>query len=97
MIINSEKTYSLSCTFSNERKYVRVVISKLLYCCFVEKFDLSDRNLMVMNESDPLWDISISKLSLHPANYVLKEKVQKFLMDLVFIADIKNKISKNDL
>ncbi|WP_435522968.1 hypothetical protein [Chryseobacterium indoltheticum] len=52
----------------------RVVISKLLYCCFVEKFDLSDRNLMVVNESDSLWDIDISKLSLHPANYVLKEK-----------------------
>ncbi|MCW3167866.1 NUMOD4 domain-containing protein [Chryseobacterium sp. 09-1422] len=74
LIINSEKTYSLSCTLSSERKYVRVVISKLLYCCFVEKFDLSDRNLMVVNESDPLWDIDISKLSLHPANYVLKKK-----------------------
>lgn len=74
LIFNSEKTYSLSCTLSNEGKYVRVVVSKLLYCCFVEKFDLSDRNLMVVNESDPLWDIDISKLSLHPANYVLKEK-----------------------
>lgn len=74
LIINSEKTYSLSCTLSNEGKYVRVVMSKLLYCCFIEKFDLSDRNLMVVNESDPLWDINMSKLSLHPANYVLKEK-----------------------
>lgn len=52
-------------------------MSKLLYCCFVEKFDLSDRNLMVVNESDPQWDIDISKLSLHPANYVLKEKYRK--------------------
>ena len=74
LIINSKKMYSLSCTLNNEGKYVRIVISKLLYCCFVEKFDLSDRNLMVVNESDPLWDIDISKLSLHPANYVLKKK-----------------------
>lgn len=74
LIINSEKTYSLSCTLNNEGKYVHVVTSKLLYCCFVEKFDLTDRNLMVVNESDPLWNIDISKLSLHPANYVLKEK-----------------------
>lgn len=74
LIINSEKTYSLLCTLRNEGKYVRVIMSKLLYYCFVEKFDLSDRNLMVVNESDPLWDIDISKLSLHPANYVLKEK-----------------------
>lgn len=47
-------------------------MSKLLYCCFVEKFDLSDRNLMVVNKSNPQWDIDISKLSLHPANDVLK-------------------------
>ncbi|ASW75976.1 hypothetical protein CJF12_18010 [Chryseobacterium piperi] len=74
LIINSEKTYSLSCTLSNEGKYVQVVMSKLLYCCFVEKFDLSDRNLMVVNESNPQWDIDISKLSLYTANYVLKGK-----------------------
>lgn len=49
-----------------------IVISKLLYYCFVEKFDLSDRNLMVVNQNDPQWDIHISKLSLHTANYVLR-------------------------
>ncbi len=78
LIINNAKTYSLSCTLSNEGKYVRVVMSKLLYCCFVKEFDLSDRNLMVVNESDPLWDIDISKLSLHSANYVLKEKYRNY-------------------
>jgi len=77
LIINNKKTYSLSCAFSYEGKYVRMVLSKLLYYCFVEEFDLYDRNLMVVNESDPLWDIDISKLMLHPANYVLKEKYQK--------------------
>lgn len=74
LIINSKKTYSLSCTLSHKGKYVQVIINKLLYYCFVEKFDLSNRNLMVVNESDPLWNVDISKLSLHPANYVLKEK-----------------------
>lgn len=72
LIINNDKTYSLSCKLNNEGKYIRVVMSKLLYCCFVEKFDLSDRNLMVVNKSNPQWDIDISKLSLHPANDVLK-------------------------
>lgn len=72
LINNSGKTYSLSCTLNNDRKYVRIVISKLLYYCFVEKFDLSDRNLMVVNQNDPQWDIHISKLSLHTANYVLR-------------------------
>lgn len=74
LIINNERTYSLSCTLSNEGKYVKVVMSKLLYFCFVEKFDLSDRNLMIVNQSNPLWNIDLSKLSLHPANYVLKKK-----------------------
>lgn len=96
LIINNEKTYSLSCTLRDEGKYVRVVMSKLLYCRFVEEFDLLDRNLMVVNESDPLWDIDISKLSLHLANYVLKEKYRNYDKHS-FHRRYKNKISKKIL
>ncbi|WBV56481.1 NUMOD4 domain-containing protein [Chryseobacterium daecheongense] len=74
LIVNGKKSISLSCTLSNEGKYVRIIISKLLYYCFVDKFDLSNRNLMVVNESNPQWEIDISKLTLHSANYVLKKR-----------------------
>lgn len=72
MIRNSDTTYSLSCRLNNEGKEVHAIMSKLLYYCFVEKFDLSDRTQAVVNESNPQWDIDFAKLSLHSVNYILK-------------------------
>ncbi|CAA7196329.1 hypothetical protein CHRY9293_02426 [Chryseobacterium potabilaquae] len=53
-------------------------MSKLLYYCFVEKFDLKNRRLAVVNESNPQWDIDLSKLSLCPVSYVLRERNKDF-------------------
>lgn len=55
-------------------KGIQLIMSKLLYYCFVEEFDLSARKWTVVNESNPQWDIDISKLSFHSANYVLRER-----------------------
>src|SRR5690606_20915180 len=41
---------------------------------FIEKFDLKDKNLVIVNESNPQWDIDISKLTLQSANDILSER-----------------------
>ncbi|RMZ61260.1 hypothetical protein D1632_00155 [Chryseobacterium nematophagum] len=71
---HSDTNYYLYTNLNHKGSRRQIRLNKYLYYCFVEKFDLSDRNLMVVNDSNPLWDIDISKLSLHPANYVLREK-----------------------
>lgn len=78
MIRNSDTTYSLYCRLNNEGKEVLPVMSKLLYYCFVEKFDLKNRRLAVVNESNPQWDIDLSKLSLRPVSYVLQDRNKDF-------------------
>lgn len=47
------------------------------YYCFIEKFDMSDKSLAVVNQNDPFWDVHISKLSLIPFFFVLKTKRRK--------------------
>lgn len=78
MIRNSDTTYSLYCRLNNEGKEVLPVMSKLLYYCFVEKFDLKNKRLAVVNESNPQWNIDLSKLSLRPVSYVLRERNRDF-------------------
>lgn len=42
----------------------QMILIRFLYYCFVEKFDLKDRSLLVVSRSEALWDIDLSKLSL---------------------------------
>lgn len=60
----------------NGRKYC-ITITRLLYYCFVEEFDLKDRDLIIVNENDPQWDIEISKLTLQSVNEILTERNKK--------------------
>lgn len=96
IVRNSDTTYSLSCTLNNEGKETHAIISKLLYYCFVEEFDLKDRRLAVVNESNPQWDIDISKLSLHSINYVLKRNKDSAVIRVRTILNSK-KVFNNSL
>lgn len=70
----SDKVYYLYVDLSSNGKRVQVRINQMLYYCFVEEFDMKDRTLVVVNQSDPLWDIDISKLSLNPIHSFFKRK-----------------------
>ncbi|WP_317168606.1 NUMOD4 domain-containing protein [Chryseobacterium sp. C-204] len=74
MSINSSRSYSLYCVLRHKRKNTCLTITKLLYNCFVEKFDLNDNTIIVANNNNPLWNIEVSNLSLRPIYDVLKGK-----------------------
>ncbi len=74
MGVHSSTTYSLYCILRHKGKNKRATITKLLYYSFVEKYDLNDNTLAVVNYNNPLWDIDISKLSLCCIYDVLKGK-----------------------
>lgn len=74
MSINSSRSYSLYCVLRHKRKNTCLTITKLLYYCFVEKFDLNDNTIVVANNNNPLWNIELSNLSLRPIYDVLKGK-----------------------
>lgn len=71
---NSESTYSLYCLIRHKRKNTCITVSKWLYYCFVEQFDIHSKTWVVINKSQPLWNIDISRLSLHPIYSVLRQK-----------------------
>jgi hypothetical protein len=52
----------------------QMILSRFLYYCFVEKFNLENRTLLVINKNKPLWNIDLSKLSLSTIGLVLHQK-----------------------
>ncbi|MBB4807009.1 hypothetical protein HNP38_002305 [Chryseobacterium defluvii] len=48
----SEESYYLHTNLYYNRKQVNIRLNRFLYYCFVEEFDLSDRTLGVVNQSD---------------------------------------------
>ena len=48
------------------------IISRLLYYCFVEEFDMTDKRLIVVNENKLPWDMDLSKLKLKSRISLLK-------------------------
>lgn len=55
-----------------------VAIIRMLYYCFIEKFDLKDRNLVIINKNDPQWDLDISKLTLQSVTKILTERNKQY-------------------
>jgi len=55
-------------------KYFSIAVTRLLYYCFIEKFDLNDRKLVVVNQNEPSWDLDISQLKLCPSSSVFINK-----------------------
>jgi hypothetical protein len=69
----SEKYFLYTKISCNGRSY-NIAIIRMLYYCFIEKFDLKDRNRVIINENDPQWDIDISKLTLQSVTNILTER-----------------------
>jgi hypothetical protein len=76
MNINSNKTYSLYAVLNYNGERTCITITRLLYYCFIEEFDIFGKTEVVLNRNKPLWDIDVSKLSLHSIYTVLKGKDQ---------------------
>jgi hypothetical protein len=68
------KTFSLHCLLRHNQKNTYKSITKLMYYCFVETFDMDNKRLLIINKSEPSWNIDISKLLLRPVYSVLKGK-----------------------
>lgn len=67
--VNMEKDNSyFSFRVHEQLRRSSISITRNLYFCFVEEFDLNDRTLIVVNHSEPLWDLDLSKLTLEPRN-----------------------------
>lgn len=65
--------YSLYAILNYNGKQAVVTITRQLYYSFVEEFDIKGKTWVVLNDNQPLWDVSISKLSLHSIHSVLKK------------------------
>ncbi|AZB25960.1 hypothetical protein EG339_15880 [Chryseobacterium bernardetii] len=75
MSINTDSTYSLYCLARHKGKDTRITIIKWVYYCFIEEFDINSKTLVVVNQSQPLWNLDLSKLVLQPIYSVLKQKI----------------------
>ena len=71
---SSSEKYFLYTKLSCNGKGYNIAITRILYYCFIEKFDLKDRNLVIINENDPQWDLDISKLTLQSVTNILTER-----------------------
>jgi hypothetical protein len=61
---HKNKAYSFYVTLFNNGKRVQVTISRLVYYCFVEEFDIYGKTQVVINQNESLLDIDISKLEV---------------------------------
>ncbi|BFO65414.1 NUMOD4 domain-containing protein [Chryseobacterium sp. KCF3-3] len=68
------KPYYFYTKLSCKGRNYHIAITRLLYYCFVEEFDLTDKDLRIVNESDSQLNIDISKLTLQSVNDILKER-----------------------
>lgn len=50
------------------------MITRLIYYCFIDKFDVNDKKLVIDNQNEKIWDIDLSKLSLCSINSLLNQK-----------------------
>jgi hypothetical protein len=60
----SETNYYLYSNLNHKGRRIQIRLNKYLYYCFIKKFDLHDRSLVVVNKNKPSWNIDISKLEL---------------------------------
>ncbi|UZT97993.1 NUMOD4 domain-containing protein [Chryseobacterium fluminis] len=64
MVNSISKNPHLSVNLRKNGRNVNMSISRLMYYCFVQEFDLNDRSLVIKNLNEPKWDIDPLKLSL---------------------------------
>lgn len=65
---HKNKTWSFYVTLFNREKKVRITIVRLLYYCFVKKYDIYGKTKVVANQNESLLDIDISNLAIVKKN-----------------------------
>lgn len=71
---HSNTNSTLYTNLSYNGKRVQIRLYKYLYYCFVKKFDMNDRSLVVINKNEPSWNLDTSNLELRSAAYHLNKK-----------------------
>ncbi len=66
--------YNVRCNLSLEGKVHGRSTARLVYYHFVEKFDMDDLSITIINKNQPLWNIDISNLELCSSAYHLNKK-----------------------
>ncbi|WP_123902682.1 NUMOD4 domain-containing protein [Chryseobacterium elymi] len=85
---DSEK-YFLYTKLSCNGKSYNIAITRILYYCFIEEFDLKDRHLVIVNKNDPQWDLDISKLTLQSVTNILTERNKLYATKLRTVLNSK--------
>jgi hypothetical protein len=76
--IHTDGTHQSLYTILNYKgKKTAITIAKLLFYCYVKEFDIFGKAFLIINNSDPFWNLDYSKLSLHSIHSVLKRKINK--------------------
>lgn len=73
----SPKNKWISVTLARNKVKSQIAINRLLYYCFVQEFDLSDRTLVVEDKNEDKYNPSLSNLYLRHLSSILKEKRKK--------------------
>lgn len=73
-VVKSGDMYYIIAQVSYNGKSLHIPIVRMLYYCFVERFDLHDKRLVVKNDNSPQWDIDLSKLHLQTAADILTQR-----------------------
>lgn len=53
---------------------IMLIMTRLLYYCFVEPFDINNKTMVIDNQNELLWDMDISKLSLRSFSSLVNQK-----------------------
>ncbi|MDC8105491.1 NUMOD4 domain-containing protein [Chryseobacterium sp. B21-037] len=56
------------------KRKTSIEISRLLYYCFIEQFDLNNKRLVIVSKNHPQWKIDLSKLELRYIKDIPKNK-----------------------
>ena len=75
---SDNEKYFLYTKLSCNGKSYNIAVTRILYYCFIEEFDLKDRNLVIVNKNDPQWDLEISKLTLQSVSKILTERNKQY-------------------
>jgi len=59
---------------NRRKKRTLLIINRLLYYSFVERFDINDKTIVIDNKNEMIWDIDVSKLSLCSISSLLNQK-----------------------
>ncbi|MCS3533054.1 NUMOD4 domain-containing protein [Chryseobacterium sp. JUb7] len=74
---SSRENYYFYTNLNCNGKRIQIRINRLLYYCFVKKFDLKNKALVIVNKNNPKWDLDVANLELESASAHLMKISEK--------------------